>query len=81
MGRTSGRRHGEPSTVAGKPYAFDFANQRVGGDLAERLRAWRADEVPYVAIRDELASHGVHVAVETIRRWVLALEPQPETAA
>lgn len=66
--------------MAGRPYAYEWANERLDGSLEERLRSWRDGDLSNLAIRDELKTLGVEVAVETVRRWLNAL-PEPERAA
>lgn len=63
---------------------FPLHDRLLGGTLADKLRAWRADGDSLLTIRDRLSAHDVNVSVETVRRWcdeVGAERPQTERAA
>ena len=69
---------------------FALADRILDGELAERLKQWRAERprASYDDIARRLEAHGIEVSRETVRRWCDSLdliapnpEPEPERAA
>lgn len=58
------------ATYMAAPDLFPFVDRLIGGDLAERLRRWRAEGLSYRRISLQLRDDaGIDVTGETIRRW------------
>lgn len=61
---------------------FELHNRVIGGGLADRLRAERAEGLPWNEIAYRLRrDHDLKVSVETLRRWYAELEPEGDSAA
>lgn len=60
---------------------FILADQLLGGELPTKLQRWRQAGVSLRSIQ-RLLEHdlGVRIALETIRRWVAAVEADTEAA-
>ena len=58
--------------MAGKGYAWGWADQILDGHLTEILE--HTTELTLQATRDVLKDSGVEVSIETIRRWRHRLE-------
>lgn len=62
--------------------AFELADKLMGGELENRLRAWRAEDPPvsYDRIARLLENEtGVHHSRETVRRWCQQIEKEDVT--
>ena len=62
---------------------FHLYDRIVGGDLTERLAAWRSEGISYAEIVHQLRTeHDVKVSAATIHRWCRDLGiATPEAAA
>lgn len=65
------------------PTTFHLYDRIVGGDLADRLTAWRAEGLSLAEITYRLrAEHDVKVSTTTVHRWCRDLAiPTPERVA
>lgn len=59
---------------------YPLADRILGGDLADRLRAFRSEGLSFEAIARELSLQGIEVSGETVRKWCAGLAPEPEAA-
>lgn len=59
--------------MAGRPYAYEWANERLDGTLDALLTGWHEAELSNLAIRDQLRDRGIEVSTETVRRWRMRL--------
>ncbi len=64
--------------VAQRPYSYQLANQKVGGNLDQLLADCRKRDLSFDQIADVLHEFNVYTSRETIRRW---LQATPESAA
>ena len=48
---------------------FDLHDRAHGGDLEQRLRAWRAEGETFDAIAWKLKDQGIDVSRSTVHRW------------
>jgi len=56
---------------------FPLVDRILDGQLAERLTEWRAAGDSYASIVYKLRSeHDVTVSIETVRRWLKALDAE-----
>lgn len=55
---------------------YPLADRILGGDLADRLKAFRANGLSFESIARELSSEGIEVSGETVRKWCVAVAPE-----
>jgi hypothetical protein len=61
---------------------FPLVDRLVGGDLEQRITAWRAEGVSFSEIAFRLREqHEINVTAETVRRWVSQFAVDTEPAA
>lgn len=69
-------------TVGMSRSQFPLVDRLVGGDLKERIAAWRAEGLSFndiaIRLREE---HGIAVTDETVRRWASQFVLDTEPAA
>lgn len=66
----------------GRKSTYHYYDRKLGGRLADLLSEWR-DEVPkpsFETMARRLAAHDVDVTGETVRRWCMQLDGEPEAA-
>lgn len=54
---------------------YELADLALGGNLAQRLREWRAQGLSLDRIAEKLRhDDGIHVSRETVRRWFVDID-------
>lgn len=60
---------------------FPLYDRILGGQLREILTTWQAEGVSLAEMSFRLRERDVHVAAETVRRWLRDLDDEPDGPA